>query len=91
MENPESPGTRAARIRRRGLAPLLVLLAAAGFWVVRDPREPRRPAEARTRVVPITSPYKNAAPGVAYIGDAACTAAMRRSPRRSAITRWAAR
>lgn len=73
MENSESPGTRSARIRRRGLAPLLVLMAAVGFWAVRDPGEARRPADARTRIVPITSPYKNAAPGVAYIGDAACT------------------
>ncbi len=72
MENPESPGPRAVRIRRRGLVPVLVLMAAAGFWVVRVSREPRSPAEVRTRVLPITSPYKNAAPGVAYIGDEVC-------------------
>jgi hypothetical protein len=51
---------------------LLILIAAAGFWVVRNAREPRRSVEVRTRIVPVTSPYKNAAPGVAYIGDAAC-------------------
>jgi hypothetical protein len=71
----------------RAAVPLILLLVAVGVWGSWPRHELQRADEPGGRLAPLSSPYRNAGPGVAYVGDAACArchreiaAAYRRHP-----------
>jgi hypothetical protein len=73
LDESKSPRRRAATWFRVGMILLLGLLVAGALFKDYWPRGGRPEAEAEaTPRVPPTTPYKNAAPGVAFVGDEAC-------------------
>src|SRR3954449_6544391 len=63
---PAAPAIKAPRRRRLalGLVALAAVAGAAGWFAWRADRDRRE--------FPFSTPYENARPGVAYVGDAAC-------------------
>jgi hypothetical protein len=73
VEISEPPSRRDLGLLPRVVALVFVLLGAAAIWALRDRGEIEKKGTTQTRIVPVSSPYKNTAPGVAYVGDEACT------------------
>ena len=65
------PKGRADRRWRRAGGLLLAGLLGAGLLVLGATR--RHPGKPRSSLVNLSTPYKNAQPGVDFVGDAACT------------------
>jgi hypothetical protein len=67
---PTEPRPAARKRRALGLVAVVGVLAASGAWAAWEWLRP--PSPFRAPAVTIATPYKNARPGVAYVGDAAC-------------------